>query len=103
MPYALDASLPRASLRASCDWGCPDCELICGILARTVRDTGADLAQALASLPSSPTPDQVQEVDRLRVIDASARRQFDRRRGLPVDGGGRSRTVALPIDAGSIH
>ena len=51
---AYDAPLPRASLRASCDWGCPDCELICGILARTVRDAGADLAKAIAELPALP-------------------------------------------------
>lgn len=106
MSHALDAMhapLPRASLRAGCDWACPDCELMCGILARTVRDTGADLAAAFAQLSATPTADQALEVERLREVDAGARRQFDRKRGLPVDGEGRPRAPALSIGAWSIH
>lgn len=106
MSHAFDVmhtALPRASLRASCDWACPDCELMCGILARTVRDTGADLAAALGQLSATPTADQAREVERLREVDASARRQFDRKRGLPVVGEGRARAPATAIGAGSIH
>lgn len=98
---ALDAPLPPSRLPASCDWGCPNCELMCGILARTVRDTGADLARAIGELPAEPTVDQVHEVERLRAIDASARRQFDRKRGLPVDDG---RGCAVTLTGGrSLH
>lgn len=94
---APDAPRFRGALSPSCDWGCPNCELMCGILARTVRDTGADLARAIGELPAEPTPDQLREIDRLTAIDAGARRQFDRKRGLPVAG------VAAPIGTTSIH
>lgn len=98
---ALDVPLPPSRLPASCDWGCPNCELMCGILARTVRDTGADLARAIGELPTEPTLDQLHEIDRLTAIDASARLQFDRNRGLPVDDG-HGRT-ATPTGGRSLH
>ena len=106
LPHGLDAlyaPLPRASLRASCDWACPDCELMCGILARTVRDTGADLAAALAQLPAIPTADLAQEVERLRRMVASARRRLDRKSGLLVDLADLTPTPMRSIESWSLH
>ncbi len=88
MTHTLDklhTPMPRASLRARGDRACPDCALVCGILAQTARDTGADLAAALARLPTTLTADKAQEVERVRRMDASARRRLDRKNGLLVD------------------
>jgi len=100
---ALPAPLPRASSRGSCDWACPDCKLACGILARTVGDTGADLAAPLAPLPAIPTADQAQEVERLRRMDASARRRLDRKSGLLVDLANLTPTPMRSIESWSLH
>lgn len=92
--------VPSVSLSASCDWGCPECELFCGILARTVRELGGELTEAVAAHALSPTDDHAREVDRLTEAHTRASFQFDRKRGVPIEAAG-SRLV-IPV-GGSVH